>query len=875
VYKNELISLNLLPTHLALTARRVNISGVDGGAETFLTASYVIEIAIKTIGITLYSGLKQKAPEQAYRMGYELIRADGLGIWDGWIRSATSQPAVGFLPPTFSELVSWANKIRSKPEDEWFREAVIKLNNIFDQLGLSSGIPERKPTIKDMISSFVQLRNKTKAHGALGNDFFHAVNIDFISTINAFLITCPCFKWKWVHLLARDSGKNRGILLSGMSPTHLRESEIAEVKIERPGIHVWPPNGQIPISTSDLLSSNRECSDFFVPNGGYSDQQAWYINYATGNTSQIEQQMFATPPAPLPPSETQGMLAFDVQNNIFGNLPPEPVGYVTRKLLEDELERRLRDRNHPIITLHGRGGIGKTSLALKLAHILASEAEPLFEYLVWFSARDIDLRPRGPAGVRPTVTSLLGVAKFYGELFGVEGSIDSFAQILHSPKIHSNRGILFIFDNFETMDDVKELHQFLDLHTHLPNKILITSRERAFKADFPIEVQGMEKEEARQLIFKSAQSLGIESLISDDIIDRLYDYSEGHPYVIRVVVGEIAIEGRYESPKTLLPKRLDIVNAVFERSFNKLSEEGRRVFLIISCWKSIISELALLVVLGQRGIDVESGIEECLRLSLVERRYFLNDQPAYTAPQVARLFGKKKLEGDPDRLLIQEDLGILQKFGVIPTSEPVQIPQDDALNDFIGWCINHAIGMNIAEQNRIDIILESLAELWPDGWIGLAQYRLKNGNDSEAIDYALRRSVEEQPSNKKAFLLRADYAKQIGDNSTFIASYIRAAELDPKDKDLIREVALQVCRYINEHIAELPPARRGVYLASIRSLMMPLASELDATGLSRLAWLFLLEGKEDLAYKYAGMGLAKDADNSHCQKMIDRLRQSS
>ena len=85
-------------------------------------------------------------------------------------------------------------------------------------------------------------------------------------------------------------------------------------------------------------------------------------------------------------------------------------------------------------------------------------------------------------------------------------------------------------------------------------------------------------------------------------------------------------------------------------------------------------------------------------------------------------------------------------------------------------------------------------------------------------------------------------------------------------------MAFQLCRYINDHRLDIPLARRGVYLASVRSHMEKLADQLDATGLSRLAWLFLLEGNEQKGRFYAEMGLKKDPGNEHCSKILDRPR---
>src|SRR5207302_9933811 len=153
--------------------------------------------------------------------------------------------------------------------------------------------------------------------------------------------------------------------------------------------------------------------------------------------------------------------------NVFGNLPSVPHGYVHRAHLEEELKTRLLDRNHPIITVHGRGGVGKTSLALAVAHQLAEPKEPHFEYIIWFSARDVDLRPTGPSAVRPAVIDLDDVSKTYGALLDVPDTVEYFAQVLEGRHPVSSRGLLLVFDNFETMADVRELHQFLDTHTHL------------------------------------------------------------------------------------------------------------------------------------------------------------------------------------------------------------------------------------------------------------------------------------------------------------------------------------------------------------------------------------------------------------------------
>ena len=729
-------------------------------------------------------------------------------------------------------------------------------------------------TVKELITCLVQIRNKTKAHGAVGEDFYAAANSPYLETVEALLKSCPLMEWKWVHLALRESGKVRGIALSGTDPKHLQDGDTAVFTVESAGVHFVPHQSGRAFYCGNLMKANRECTVFSLPNGGLTTSgTSEFIDYGSGKTCRESVSAFLAPPVPLPPSETEGLNAFDIQSNTFGNLPDLQAGYVKRNLLETDLTARLLDKNHPIITLHGGGGMGKTSLALAVAHNLAAIADPPFEHVVWFSARDVDLRPTGPSEVRPSVVDLQSVSKRFGQLFSDWGGgedAEALAKALQSPTGVSSKGILFVFDNFETLADVRGLHKFLDEHTHLPNKTLITSRDRAFVADYPIEVRGMELKEAEQMLIEAARTLNIEWLMTSDVIDRIYAYTGGHAYVMRVVAGEMAKDGHYTPPAQVMGRRQDIVDAVFERSFNKLSEAGRNVFLLVANWKSNVPEVGLIVVLGVRGIDAMAGLDECRRLSLVYPMELPGSQSFYSVPQLARGFAHKKLQGDPDRLVIQQDLATLQRFGVvsaIPTGDDLE---SRLIAQFSKECFGE-IGNGNEAIARADKLLEALANSWSPGWRKLADFRRQSGADREAIGYALRRAVEEEPFSKGAWRDRAKFAEQIGDEGVQIASLVSAVDADPSDVELVKEVAFQLCRYVNSHITEIPKARRGVYIASVRAHMQRIAYKLDAVGLSRLAWLFLLEENVAKAREYANKGCAIDTTNRHCLKLLERL----
>ena len=451
---NMQIEIDNLPTHVAQVGRRLNVLAPDDLAATFLEGSYLAEVAIKTIALVLLAGVRDSIPDHAYRISHGLVRADGLGNWEQAIRQLTSQPLAGFLPPDFQSILAWAVKKRTKPEDAWFQEAKIATEKVLHELGAETSENPRGATVKELITSLVQVRNKTKAHGAVGADFFSSANADYITAVRALVENCPAFRWQWMHFLIRDNGSICGVLLRGNDPRNMPSADLANFTPSLPGVYFVPERptqaAHLPrlVSCCEFLRTTRECTMFLLPNGDYKDNgEAEFIDYATGKTSMVDVGSFLSPPVQLPPSETEGSATFDIRSNAFENLPSLPAGYIERRQLQSELEKRLLDKNHPILTLHGMGGVGKTSLALFAAHKLAASQTPHFEYIAWFSARDVDLRPAGPSSVRPSVVNLAAVSKAFGSLFGVEPSLESFAEVLESAEPHSNKGILFIFDN--------------------------------------------------------------------------------------------------------------------------------------------------------------------------------------------------------------------------------------------------------------------------------------------------------------------------------------------------------------------------------------------------------------------------------------------
>lgn len=855
-----------LPTPLALVARRLEATGQHSSADTFLVTSYLIEATIKTITAILVGAVDQQSPQHAYSAGFELVRADGLGTWTDVIGRLSSSSCGGLLPPQFLPISKWLNRKRTKPEDNWFREGLSKIDALYTSMGQEAPTKDRPLTVLAMLAHCVVIRNKTKAHGAFGPDFFSQANPAYIDLARIILANSPlsAYPLAYVSAAARPHQTWR---LTGPVPCQV---QFPASPSDGPlaGIYVFGGAGSPAFLR--LLRSNREMNTFFFPNGGWSDKQQTCecIDYASGHATAQEYRCFARVPAPLPKSETHGQDTLDIHSNVFGNLPEVCPWYVSRRNLEKSLMERLLDRNHAIITLHGIGGIGKTSLALWAAYQLANRAEPPFGRILWFSARDLDLRQSGPARVAPAVATLEDAARVYGRLFATGKEVTDFAVALESQDTEGPT--LFIFDNFETIAEPRALHEFLDNHTIVPNKVLITSRERAFKGDYPIEVRGMEWPEAEVVLIQAGRRFHCEGMLDANTKRRMWEDSGGHPYVMQVLVGEMSAIGRYQPPPTLLGRRTDVLDALFERSFTMLTPDARWCFLIISNWRSAVAATCLYAVGLRSGKDIDGGIEQCLRLSLINELESVDGQPCYEAPEMARIFGKRKLLSDPDRPMIQRDLDIVRSFGVIEKGAK-HTPVTSALMSYYQKALKKAGTETLEEAGQTDDILRRIAEHWPEGWRYLARYRMKAGRGREAVEYAARRAVEASPNDVEIWKERAEYARQFGDQETEMACWVSAVEAQPSNVSLVCDVANR----LNNFIGSIPKERRSYYLASVRARMERLAHKLDATGRSRLAWLYLHEENTKKAKEHVEAGLKIDANNTHCLRLYERLQKSN
>lgn len=630
----------------------------------------------------------------------------------------------------------------------------------------------------------------------------------------------------------------------------------------------------------ELMYVNDDVTDFYLPNGKFGNKKFEAVSPFTGDRLSVDARDYLLPADQLPLSETAGLPRLDVVGQAFSNIPPAPKQYIHRRELEDSLFNVLVDDRHPVVTMVGRGGIGKTWTTLTVLHRLCHSER--FFALLWFSSRDIDLLAEGPKIVRRDVLRQKDIAAQYAELVGTEeGKLkETQRQELLREGLSSqpfDKPILFVFDNFETVQNPSELYLWLDQFIRLPNKVLITTRFRDFKGDYPIDVRGMNEDEFVELTSMTARSLGISDAQMKRLRSQLYEVSGGHPYVAKVLMNEISRTGKISAPAKALAEKDAILNALFERTYSNLSPGAKRVFLTLCQWRSTVVVAALEAVLmsSTKGtLDVPASLEELERCSFVELDEDKEQNLFVTVPLVAAVFGTRKLQVDPMKYEIDLDVEYLQLFGA---ATPIDVRH--GIEPRVRRLFTSVAGRLYRSSESIEKylpMLEYISRKYSRGWLMLSDlYEELGGRENlKAAKGALRNFLEFSPppgEALRAWKRMAGLSRRDGDYASELHALVEVCENTTADLSDVSWAARAVNTVMAQDSGTFDYELRQRLLQRVIAAMEDRKTEATADDFSRLAWLYVYLDDRSSAKRYAEQGLVEDPTNEHCLKLVSRL----
>jgi tetratricopeptide (TPR) repeat protein len=306
---------------------------------------------------------------------------------------------------------------------------------------------------------------------------------------------------------------------------------------------------------------------------------------------------------------------------LLASLPRRPY-FVGR---EEEIKTIL-DSLHPdnrtfIIGIEGIGGVGKSALAIEVAHRCVEEER--FEVVIWISAKESILTLHGVEPIIPEAKSLTDILITIGAALGnpTIGNLSLQEQIRRAYHLLARRTTLLILDNFESLSRKEQLDilEFLR-RSPITLKVIVTSRERVAEGQI-IRLKGLSEEESVALLKWDASQKNIQ--LTEEQNKQLIDLTGGLPLALLWVQGQIAVLG-YSVTQVLdklsLDSNLPILQYCFNHSWNLLKNSNEKNLLfILALQPDAVSRQALKEISGiQDEEEFEKAISDLLQLTLTE-----------------------------------------------------------------------------------------------------------------------------------------------------------------------------------------------------------------------------------------------------------------
>lgn len=853
---------------------RVDLTATESDVAYFYDLLNLGELLTKLVTSAMVASIDDREHNR-YTLERNLLHADSLGDWvtgldDTLVGVSALMMASAAQPHARQMTQNWHSN-----HTTWQRQAVTHLSEACKVIDEQfPGVPA-SASLRWWFSNFVWLRNRTRGHGSpLPGTCAAAAEplSESLATISANLtaLRIPC-----AAIRRNLSGKYRVVPLT-QPDSQLEELTRSTIFGLTDGVYF---SYGIPTFTP-LCSADIDLRDVQIANGRFTatPRGVTYevLSYTTDSRRRVDGTNYLRSVSQLPDSETHGYPNLEIVGETFTNLPLQSRGYVTRTQLESELRRLLNDSRHPVVSLVGRGGIGKTSLALKVLHDICHEE--MFELILWFSARDIDLLAEGPKDVRPQVLTLSEIAREYVTLVSPYSmNLDDLSaeeKLARALTGHTDLGpVLFVIDNFETVRNPIEIYETLDGHIQLPNKILITSRHREFKADYPVEVSGMTRSEFDELTHALSIRLNIARLLTPAYLDNLYEETEGHPYIVKVMLGEVETQANIGKVRRVLATKDRMLDALFERSFETLAPGSQRVFLTLCNWRSLVTQLELEAALmrpDSEYFDASDAARQLERYSMIEIVMSEPDVPFLRVPEAARLFGKKKLGVSPLKPVVDVDTKILQSFGTVRTGD-VRKGFGKRLDQIV-----YTIAQRASREEDVSsfiAMLEYIASVYPRAWLKIAGLRSEYphlGNPMDALG-AVERYLQEEPEDADAWRHLASVARACNDPYRELNAQYRLANLADAPFEDISNGAQCLNRHTRSNM-RVGWEERQLMAQNLVELLNSRRSEANGTDFSRLAWLYLNYSKQKSnASDCVREGLLIDPGNRHLLNLKNRL----
>ncbi len=318
----------------------------------------------------------------------------------------------------------------------------------------------------------------------------------------------------------------------------------------------------------------------------------------------------------------------DCRSNTFtDNIPLAPSIFVGRTTeIAYCIESLTPEERGWGVVIDGVGGIGKTALALKVAHTCRNGA--WFDAYIFVAAKTCWHTAEGITEETLALSSLDGFIREFARLLKKEYILEiTDPQERRQAMLDALRGrrVLFILDNLEVLSD-KELHIIVEFLRKLPapNKAIVTSRQRMGESGVVVQLEPLSEQEAITLMNEIGRRYGrvANELTRADMLLRLslYEGSGGNPLAIHRTLGLVEEKGyALEEAVGYLQhafRSKDMYASLFADTVRDMQAQDRTLLSTLAAFHTSVTPAVLKDATGLHASDVQLSLERLLTLSI-------------------------------------------------------------------------------------------------------------------------------------------------------------------------------------------------------------------------------------------------------------------
>ncbi|MBI1876673.1 MAG: hypothetical protein HYR94_00240, partial [Chloroflexi bacterium] len=390
------------------------------------------------------------------------------------------------------------------------------------------------------------------------------------------------------------------------------------------------------------------------------------------------------------------LMALPAPKKVHHNLPrPDYERFVGRKVELKQIRQLLLPKTrHFVVTIDGIGGIGKSALALEVAHSYLRHYDKLpeaerFEAIIWTSAKQTLLTGEGIATRSQALRTLDDIYVTIAITLEREDITRARSEEQDELARHAlaQQRTLLIVDNLETVDDERVMAFIREVPD--PTKVVVTTRHRLDIA-YPVRLVGMEEADALTLIADEAKKKGV--TLTDDEARRLYQRTGGVPLAIVWSVAQMGFGYGVEAVLTRLGQPAsDIARFCFEGAVERIKgKPAYKLLLALSLFATDASREALGYVADLPELDRDESLVELEKLSLVNK-----EGDRFQLLPLTLVYGQAELakEAELETLLRSKWIEFLFNFLLKQSqnkNEPERLaninPEIDNVLNVMDWC---------------------------------------------------------------------------------------------------------------------------------------------------------------------------------------------